>query len=66
MVVDPLAKMLPLTLHTGNGIHRMAANPFTTGSMQADPPNVSPAASFSQALEQAEKQNSTACKRVSS
>lgn len=66
MVVDPLAKLLPIALHAGNGINRTAANLFATGPTQADSPNIPPAASFSHTLQQVEKQNASACKRVTS
>lgn len=66
MVVNALTSLLPVTLQKGNSVNRISPNPFSTGPMQADSPNISPAASFLSTLQRIQQQNPTSFKQLTS
>ena len=66
MVVHALTSLLPVTLQKGNSVNRVSPNPFATGPVQADSPNISPAASFLSSLQKMQQQNPIAFQKITS
>ncbi len=66
MVVNALTSLLPITLQKGNSVNRISPNPFATGPVQADSPNISPAASFLTTLQKLQQQNPIAFQKITS
>jgi hypothetical protein len=66
MVVNALTSLLPLAWQKGHSLNRISPNPFSTGPIQADSPNISPAASFLSSLQRIQQQNPTLFKQITS